>query len=191
LVSDEVYDELVFDGFAANAAKFGAEQVIGIYSFSKTYAMTGWRVGYVACDRELAAVLAKVQVPLVSCVSSVGQAAALAALEGPQDCVREMRDAYESRRDLVVGMLARAGIDVHVPAGAFYLMFPLARGADSRRAALDLVEHGVAVAPGSAFGQVAADCLRLSLAANEATLRTGIDRILGWCRKTDAGASLR
>jgi aspartate/methionine/tyrosine aminotransferase len=185
-----IYDELIFDGFAANAAKYDPEHVVGVYSFSKTYAMTGWRVGYIACDRELAQVLAKVQVPLISCVSAVSQAAALAALTGPQDCVTEMRDAYRTRRDLVVRLLTDAGIRVRVPQGAFYLMFPLASGVDSRRAALDLVEHGVAVAPGSAFGRVAADCLRISLAASEATLREGIDRILAWYRKTDGGAAL-
>jgi aspartate/methionine/tyrosine aminotransferase len=76
------------------------------------------------------------------------------------------------------------------PAGAFYQMVPLAPGTDSRLAALDLVDHGVATAPGSAFGEVAGDQLRLSLAASESALRAGIERIVAWAEATAAGASL-
>jgi aspartate aminotransferase len=152
LLADEVYDELIFEGAAANAASLDPERVVGLYSFSKTYAMTGWRVGYVAAPKWLAPVLWKLQEPLISCVSEVSQAAAVAALEGPQDCVAEMRDAYRCRRDLVVRLLGDAGIAVAPPHGAFYLMLPFAPGVDGRLAALDLVEHGVSVAPGSAFG---------------------------------------
>src|SRR5262245_4547723 len=151
VLADEVYDELIFEGAPANAASLDPERVVGLYSFSKTYAMTGWRVGYVAAPAWLAPTLWKLQEPLGSCVAAGSQAGAVAALEGPQDCVAEMRDAYRRRRDLVVGLLAEAGIQVPTPHGAFYLMLPFASGVDGRRAALDLVEHGVSVAPGSAF----------------------------------------
>ena len=85
---------------------------------------------------------------------------------------------------------ARPGSTRFGPAGAFYQMVPLAPGTDSRRAALDLVEHGVATAPGTAFGDVAGDQLRLSLAASEAALRGGIERLVAWTNSTAAGASL-
>jgi aspartate/methionine/tyrosine aminotransferase len=190
VLSDEVYDELVFEGAMANSAQYDRERVIGIYSFSKTYSMTGWRVGYAACPQPLAGLLGTLQEPMISCISGVSQYAALAALEGPQDGVVRKREIYRSRRDLVGDLLSAGGFDAVRPAGAFYQMVPLAPGSDSRRAALDLVEHGVATAPGTAFGEVASDQLRLSLAASESALRDGIERLVAWSEATDAGASL-
>ena len=191
VLSDEVYDELVFDGAMANAAQYDREQVIGIYSFSKTYSMTGWRVGYAACPRPLAACSARIQEPMLSCISGVSQHAALAALRGPRTASPTGCEIYRGRRDLVSELLADGGFDAVRPAGAFYQMVPLAPGTDSRPAALDLVEHGVATAPGTAFGEVAHDQLRISLAASEAALRTGIERIVEWAQATGAGASMR
>jgi aspartate aminotransferase len=190
LLSDEVYDELIFEGEPANAAQYGRDGVIGVYSFSKNYAMTGWRVGYVAVPKPLAALLTTIQEPLVSCISGVSQFAALAALEGPQGCVAEMRAAYQSRRDLIVSLLTSEGFDVVRPCGAFYQMLPFAPGVDSRAAAIDLVDHGVAVAPGTAFGSVAADHARLSLASSEQTIRGAVERIAAWAERTDRGAAL-
>jgi aspartate aminotransferase len=190
VLSDEVYDELVFEGAMANAAQYDRDRVVGVYSFSKTYSMTGWRVGYAACPRPLAQLLGTLQEPMISCISGVSQHAALAALQGPQDGVARKRDVYRSRRDLVGQLLSDGGFDAVRPAGAFYQMVPLAPGTDSRRAALDLVEHGVATAQGSAFGDVAADQLRLSLAASEQALRDGIERLVAWAETTGAGASL-
>jgi aspartate/methionine/tyrosine aminotransferase len=190
LLSDEVYDELIFEGEPANAAQYGRDLVIGVYSFSKNYAMTGWRVGYVAVPKPLATLLTTIQEPLVSCISGVSQYAALAALDGPQDCVADMRAAYQSRRDLMVSLLTDAGFDVVRPRGAFYQMLPFAPGVDSRAAALDLVDNGVAVAPGTAFGSVAADHARLSLASSEQTIRGAVERIAAWAERTERGAAL-
>jgi aspartate/methionine/tyrosine aminotransferase len=191
VLTDEVYDELVFEGEPANAAQHGRDGVVAVYSFSKTYAMTGWRVGYVAASKELSTLLGTVQEPLLSCISGVSQHAALAALEGPQDCVAAMRDSYRARRDVLVGLLRDGGFDVVEPHGAFYQMLPLAPGADSRRAALDLLGDGVAVAPGTAFGDVAADHFRLSLASSEAVLRQAVERIVAWAERTDRGLALK
>ncbi len=190
LLSDEVYDELIFEGEPAHAAQYDPDVVIGLYSFSKNFAMTGWRVGYVACPSVLASLLTTIQEPLISCISAVSQHGALAALEGPQDCVAEMRASYQARRDLMGSLLADAGFDVVRPHGAFYQMLPFAPGVDSRAAALDLVEHGVAVAPGTAFGTEAADHARLSLASSEATIRGAVERIADWAERTDRGAAL-
>lgn len=187
VLSDEVYDELIFEGPMANAAQYDRDHVIGIYSFSKTYSMTGWRVGYAACDRPLAARLGIVQEPLLSCISGVGQLAAVAALDGPQDCVTEMRDTYGRRRDLAHDLFRRSGVDTVKPTGAFYQMVPLAPGVDSRVAALDLVEHGLATAPGTAFGDTASDHLRLSLAASDDVITEGVGRLLDWAERTDWG----
>ena len=189
VLSDEVYDQLIFDaGSPVAAARFAPEWVVGVYSFSKSYAMTGWRLGYTAASPVLAALLARLQEPLISCTSALAQAGAMAALAGPDDCLVEMRASYQRRRDVVVARLAAAGVKVAVPEGAFYCMLPLAPGADARLAALALVDEGVACAPGTAFGSVARSHLRLSLAASESTLTEAVDRITAWMRRTDGGA---
>ncbi len=191
VVSDEVYDEISFDRSPApSATTCDPEWVVGVWSCSKTYAMTGWRVGYLAAPRSLAPTLVTLQEPAITCVTSVSQAAAMAAITGPQRVVGQMRDAYRRRRDLVLTLAEQAGLDLVKPQGAFYAMLPLAPGADSRRAAIDLVESGVALAPGSAFGAVAADHLRISLAASEEALGLGLERLLGWLEDTDGGAHL-
>lgn len=190
VVVDEVYDELIYRGAPARAVVHDPEWVIGVYSFSKTYAMTGWRVGYVAAPSWLAPTLVKLQEPLLSCLPAPCQAAALAALRGPQDIVASMRDTYRQRRDVVVELLAAASWPVRSPDGAFYLLVPLEAGVDSRAAAFDLVDHGVAVAPGTAFGDVAADHVRISLASSEPDLRRGLERLVAWGRATGRGAQL-
>lgn len=190
LLSDEVYDELLFEGEPANALALDREHVVGVYSFSKTYAMTGWRVGYAVAPAWLAPTLAKLQEPLLSCIADHSMDGALAALHGPQDAVTTMRDEYRARRDLAVGLVTGAGLDVVVPRGAFYLMVPLAPGVDSRLAAFDLVDHGVSTAPGTAFGDEAGDQLRISLASERDELTEGVGRLLGWYGRTEGGASL-
>ena len=133
LMSDEVYDELIFDGQKPpNAFARDNEHVITLNSFSKTYSMTGWRVGYVVAPDWLAPTLARIQEPLVSCLSTVTQAAAEAAITGPQDAVAMIRDTYQVRRDRAIATLASSGFEVTPPAGGFYLMVPLAEGADSK-----------------------------------------------------------
>lgn len=188
VVADEVYDELIFDGTHTNAAKIAPDHVVSVFSFSKTYAMTGSRVGYLVGPRWLVPTVATLQEPLLSSVSAGSQAAALAALAGPQDSVREMRGTYRLRRDHVVNQFVEAGVAVQVPAGAFYLMMPLAAGVDSRQAALSLVDQGVSTAPGTAFGQTARSHLRLSLASSLDDLHTGVERILGWYERTEGGS---
>lgn len=184
VVSDEVYDEIVFDGAHVNAAAFAPDHVASVFSFSKTYAMTGWRVGYALVPEWLADTVTRILELESSCVSSVTQAAALAAVTGPQDAVAHMRDAYRSRRDLAAHILGRAGVDIVRPEGAFYLMLPLPDRTDSRLAALDLVRAGVSFAPGSAFGRTTPHHLRVSLATSEDGIREGLSRYLAW---SDAG----
>ncbi|MCS5732218.1 pyridoxal phosphate-dependent aminotransferase [Herbiconiux daphne] len=190
VVSDEVYDELIFDGEPTFAAAIAPDDVVSVFSFSKTYAMTGWRVGYLVLPPALAQTVGHIQESLISCVSTVSQRAALAALRGPQTDVAVMREGYRQARDYVVGRLRDGGIPIDAPAGAFYVMVPLAPGVDSRAAAIDLVDAGVAVAPGTAFGRVAADQVRLSLATSLPQLAVGIDRLLAWYHETGGGARL-
>ena len=180
LLSDEVYDETIFEGEHVSPARFDSEgRVISVFSFSKTYAMTGWRVGYVVASAALAALFTKVQEPLIACASAISQKAAEAALEGPQDCVGEMRGAYQRRRDLTVSLLQEAGLFVTAPQGALYVLANIsAASSDTYAFATGLVrDHGVSVAPGETFGPQGAGLVRISLTSPEAALREGIGRL--------------
>lgn len=184
VISDECYDEIVFgEGFVSTGALGSAPNVISCYSFSKTYAMTGWRVGYaVATDEDVRNCLAKLQEPVISCVNAPAQAAALAALEGPQDVVAEMRDAYLARRDAAVQALGAGGVQVRVPSGAFYLWADVSPwGTDDWELASSLLtKAGVAVAPGTAFGANGAGFVRISLATEMPALLEGISKLLDY-----------
>lgn len=180
VLSDEVYEEMVFDGAHHSPKRFDADgRVITISSCSKTYAMTGWRVGYLAADRTLAQTIAKLQEAVVACPNDVAQSAAVAALRGPQDAVGEMRAAYHARRDLAVAALREAGLLAGEPRGAFYAFADVsAATTDTMAFARGLVsDHGVSVAPGETFGPQAAGLVRLSLASSEDTIAEGIRRI--------------
>lgn len=190
VLTDEVYDGLIFDGAPARAVRLDPDSVVGLYSFSKTYAMTGWRVGYVLAPTWLAPTLAKLQEPLLSCIPTMTQAGALAAVTGPQACVGEMLAAYRRRRDLIVDVLGAGGLAVDPPAGAFYLIVPLAPDADSREAALDLIDHGVAVSPGTAYGTAETAYLRVSLASSDDDCLMGSQRIVDWLAATDGGLAV-
>lgn len=179
VVSDECYDECVFEGEHVSAARFDTDgRVISLFSCSKTYAMTGWRVGYIAAPEGAIGVLAKLQQPVLGNICSVAQKAAEAALTGPQDCVGAMRDRYRSRRDLAVGIMRDAGRAVHPPQGAFYLMVDVG-AEDTYGFCLDLLEKKrVAVAPGETFGPGGRGLVRVALCASEGAIRTGLERIL-------------
>lgn len=178
IVSDECYDQIVFDGTSPSSATIDVDgRVIATYSFSKTYAMTGWRVGYAAVPPRIADTLAKVQEPLISCVSGPAQYAALAALEGSQACVEEMVAAYRSRRDAAVAACDSFGLNYLMPHGAFYLWVSI-QGRDSLPFALDLVaKKGIALAPGSAFGVNGDGWVRISLANSTESVVRGVGAI--------------
>jgi aspartate aminotransferase len=178
LLSDECYDELVFDGRHTSPAVLAPDRVIGVFSFSKTYAMTGWRVGYAVCPPGVARLLARAQETLVSCVSTVSQRAAEAALTGVQEPVATMRDAYRARRDVALAALDAAGGGYVRPSGAFYLMVEIGDGEPSEPFARRLLEERrVAVTPGSAFGANGEGMVRISLAASEEAIAIGLERL--------------
>jgi len=181
LVSDECYDQILLDGTWTSPAALAPEdpRIASIFTFSKTYAMTGWRMGYVAGSAELIDTVTKVLESNSSCVSTITQVAGEAALEGPQDCVTEMNAAYRRRRDMVVSILREAELFITEPRGAFYCMADVSpTGLPSREFAFKLLrERGVAVAPGTAFGEVARDAVRISLASSDADLKEGVGRL--------------
>jgi len=182
LISDECYDETTFDAsFVSAAAIGGTEQIISCYTFSKTYAMTGWRIGYAVLPLAVAAQVAKLQEPVTSCVNHPAQYAALAALTGPQDAVVAMRDEYKRRRDFCLATLREAGLDVSTPSGAFYLWVKLGDvGCTSVEFARSLVtDDKFAVAPGTAFGPSGEGYVRISLATAPELLEEGLQRMIG------------
>jgi aspartate/methionine/tyrosine aminotransferase len=191
VITDEIYRELVYGDARFSSvpleAPEAAERTIIIDGLAKTYAMTGWRVGWSIAPREISAGIAKLQTQLCSNVNNIAQSAALAALTGPQDAVGEMRVAFDRRRRTAVTQLrAIDGLEVVEPEGAFYI-YPSIRDLIGRTIAgrlvtssLDLAdllleEADVAVVPGEGFGSEAS--FRLSYALSDEDLVEGIARI--------------
>jgi aspartate/methionine/tyrosine aminotransferase len=181
LLSDECYDEVILDGEHVSPGSFCTDgRVISAYTFSKTYAMTGWRVGYVVANAEISDSITKILESNSSCLPAICQKAAEAALDGPREPLEHMVDAYRERRDLCVGLLEEAGMLISRPQGAFYIMADVSgSGMDSRQFAFDLVKtKQVALAPGTAFGQSARSAARISLASSPEDLSNGIARMI-------------
>src|SRR5918998_7320 len=185
-VSDEVYDEVVFDDAFVSAGSLAdpGDRLVSIYSFSKVYAMTGWRVGYLVAPPELTRILTGMQEPIISCVNTPAQMAALAAVSGPQEVVREMSDSYRVRRDELLEVLEREGLPSSRPSGAFYVWTDVSEaGVTSMEFARSLIEREhVAVAPGSAFGELGEGYVRLSLASSREELLEGTSRLVRFVR---------
>lgn len=183
VISDEVYERIVYDDAKHSCfATFPGmqERTLVVNSFSKTYAMTGLRVGYVYGPKELISFLWLVHQYTVACVDSLAQYIALAALEGPQDFVKNMVHAFDMRRRLVHKRLMEiGGFKCSLPKGAFYA-FPNIRdfGMSSEEFAQFLVkEAGVVTVPGSAFGVHGEGYIRISYAADYETLEEALNRI--------------
>jgi len=182
VLSDEVYGRLLHEGaFASIATEPGMlERTIVLDSFSKTYAMTGWRCGYAAVPEPLVEPLTRFLVNATSCVPPFVQRAGVAALTGPQDGVERMRAEFRARRDLVVaGLAAMPGVTCRVPHGAFYA-FPNVTGVPLPTEVLAdrlLDEAGVALLSGTAFGAAGEGHLRLSYATSRERLAEGLARM--------------
>ena len=182
VVSDEIYSRLTYDGAeVASAARFPGmrERTITINGFSKSYAMTGWRVGYLAAPASIAKPVAEVHHGLTICAPAVSQHAALAALEGPQDCVDEMRRTYDRRRRAACAAFDGMGLRYGKPAGAFYVY---ARVADSGLTASEfcvrlLEDARVMMFPGSLFGDRRDDYARVSLLQPQARVEEAMARM--------------
>ncbi len=171
VVSDEVYEHFIYGREHFSAARYG-EDVITVNATSKTYAMTGWRVGYLAAPEEYVNHCLKIHQYCQACATSISQYAALAAYTGDQEPVRRMREEYRARRDLLYGGLTRLGFEFPLPEGAFYAFVPLGAPLMQR-----VIENGVIVTPGSAFGKNMPEYARLSYATSRENLVLALDRI--------------
>jgi aspartate/methionine/tyrosine aminotransferase len=191
VLADEIYSEIIYDGDHHSIATFPGmpERTAILDGFSKTYAMTGWRLGYGVMPEDLAEQVSRLMVNSVSCTASLVQRAGIEALTGPQDTVRDMVSAFRRRRDLMVeGLNGIPGISCREPAGAFYV-FPNITGTGMRsRAFADrlLEEFGVAALSGTSFGQHGEGYLRLSYANSEVNLAKALQRIDAAARQTVA-----
>ena len=184
VLSDEIYSRLLYSGsFASIASEPGIgpeERTIILDGFSKTYAMTGWRLGYGVMPEVLAEQVTKLQVNSNSCTAAATQHAGLAALEGPQNAVDRMLEEFRARRDLIVaGLNDLPGVDCISPQGAFYA-FPDVSGTSlptERLADLLLEEAGVACLSGTAFGRHGEGHLRFSYANSRENISAALDRM--------------
>jgi len=187
ILSDEIYDRLIFEGEAFSIASLPGfkDRTIILDGFSKTYAMTGWRLGYGIMHPALAAHMTMLMVNSNSCAAAFSQMAAIEALTGPQDAVDTMRAAFMERRDVLVEALnAIDGMRCCLPKGAFYA-FPdiSAFGISSEEFASRLLdEAGVAAAHGTAFGACGEGYLRLSYATSIENIRIAVERIEGFVK---------
>jgi len=192
VISDECYERLVYDGEFVSTEKLNRQHKIGAVvitclSLSKTYAMTGWRIGYAAGPRDIIKAMAKIQGQATSCANSIGQKAGIEALTGDQSCVDNMKTAFRERRDFIIQLLNDLpGISCAVPGGAFYA-FPdfssyLGRLGNGNllKDTFDISEYilgcvNVVTVPGDGFG--APGHIRFSYATSKEIIQKGIDRV--------------
>jgi aspartate/methionine/tyrosine aminotransferase len=180
ILSDEVYEDIVFEGEHVSLSALDEDgRVVSIFSFSKGYAMTGWRIGYLTGPSAFVETLIRVQEPVIACPSYVSQKAAEAALTGPQEMLAGRREEYRARRDAVVPLLRGHGLFVAEPRGTFYAMANVSPlGTDTYAIARRLLlEERVAAAPGETFGPGGAGLVRLSLAGPLEVVTEGVGRI--------------
>jgi aminotransferase len=189
IISDETYEFLTYDGrehFSLSSIPELKDNLVCAFSFSKKYAMTGWRVGYVYASQGVLDHLEKVHDAGSICAPTISQRAALAALQGPQDCVQDIRRTLADRRDLICRRLE--GLEEFFsfvrPRGAYYLMARFRPpGLDSMSLALRVLnEARVITIPGSAFGPAGEGHLRMSFGGGEDEINLAFDRLEEWLR---------
>jgi aspartate aminotransferase len=170
-ITDEVYEHIVFEGEHRSPAEFAeSDNVVLVNACSKTYSMTGWRLGWVTAATERIERMLRVHQYGQACASAPAQYAAEAALTGPQDRVDEMVSAFERRRDVLLDGLADAGLECPTPRGAFYAMPRVPDGWLD-----EVLDRGVVVVPGEAFGEHGAGYARISYATHVETIKQALE----------------
>lgn len=188
VISDEVYQHFLYDGaeFVSISSFEGMkERTVIIDSFSKTYAMTGWRVGYAAGPEEIIQNMIKLQENVVGCINTPTQYAAIEALEGTQEPLKRMIEKYAERRTLLIdGINKIPNLSCIKPKGAFYAFVNISKSKmKSEEFAVNLLKNtGVVVVPGSGFGEAGDEFIRMSYATSEENILEGLKRIDGFMR---------
>jgi aspartate aminotransferase len=170
-ISDEVYEHIIFEGEHRSPAEFAeTDNVVVVGACSKTYSMTGWRLGWVTASEQRMERMLRVHQYVQACASAPAQHAAEAALSGPQEPVAEMVEAFEQRRDVLVERFAEMGLECPRPEGAFYAMPKVPDGWVD-----EVIDRGVVVVPGEAFGEHGEGYARISYAADLETIEEALD----------------
>ena len=187
VISDEIYSELTYTGNHVTIASLPGmkERTVLINGFSKSYAMTGWRLGYACAPKVILQQMLKIHQFAIMCAPTTSQYAAVEALRNGDDDVAEMREAYDERRKYLVKAFNDIGMDCYEPQGAFYV-FPCIKrfGMSSDEFALKLLEEEkVAVVPGTAFGDCGEGYLRVSYAYSLKNLKKAMERIERFCKR--------
>ena len=185
IIVDEMYEYFTFDGkehVSIGSFPEVAEQTISVFGVSKSYAMTGWRIGYLVAVRELAYEIFKVQDSFITCPAAVSQYAAIEAITGPQDCVQYFKGEFEKRRAIVTEALKSTDrFSLVNPQGAYYAFLKMNFPGDDFEFAKRLLAEGhVAAIPGSAFGSGGEGHLRISFGVTEERLREGMKRLISY-----------
>jgi aspartate/methionine/tyrosine aminotransferase len=189
VLSDEIYSRLIFDGgkhFSIMSVPGMQERTILLDGFSKTYAMTGWRMGYGVMRADLAAHVTRLMTNSNSCTASFTQVAGIEAIKGDQSSVDHMRDEFQRRRDMfVTGLNKIKGFSCRMPKGAFYVFPNIMKTGWASKALADalLEQAGVAALSGTAFGAFGEGYLRFSVANSLENLQSALDRIDEWTKK--------
>jgi aspartate aminotransferase len=188
VLSDEIYSQLIFDGEDHSIMSIDGmkERTILLDGFSKTYAMTGWRMGYGVMRADLATHISRLMTNSNSCTASFTQIAGIEALRGPQNVVDAMRAKFQKRRDVMVAGLNKIkGFSCRVPHGAFYVFPNITKtGWPSKKLADALLDDaGVAALSGTAFGDFGEGYLRFSVANSIENIEKALDRIGAWTKK--------
>ncbi|MBE5971166.1 MAG: aminotransferase class I/II-fold pyridoxal phosphate-dependent enzyme [Lachnoclostridium sp.] len=187
VISDEIYSELTYTGNHVTIASLPGmkERTVLINGFSKSYAMTGWRLGYACAPKAILQQMLKIHQFAIMCAPTTSQYAAVEALRNGDEDVAEMREAYDERRKYLVKAFNEIGMDCYEPQGAFYV-FPCIKrfGMSSDEFALKLLEEEkVAVVPGTAFGDCGEGYLRVSYAYSLKNLQKAMERIERFCKR--------
>jgi len=181
LVSDEIYEKILYEGEHVSPASLDGmfDRTVTVNGFSKTYSMTGWRLGWLVAPPPLFKEISKVQEHTITCATAFAQKAGVAALRGPTAPLEAMVKEFRARRDLVLKGLAKIeGLSTFRPNGAFYVFPRIDAGIDSATLCERILkEASVAVTPGSAFGEAGEGHIRISYAASRETILEGLRRI--------------
>jgi len=181
VISDEIYAELTYDKQHVSLASLPGmkDQTILINGFSKSHAMTGWRLGYSCAPREITAAMLKIHQYTILCAPTLSQYAAIEALQCCERAVVEMRDEYKKRRDLIVEGFNQLGLKTLLPEGAFYAFADISgTGMSSEAFCMNLLsEEKVAVVPGTAFGESGEGFIRASYASSFAKIETALSKM--------------
>ena len=188
VLSDEIYSRLIFEGEHHSIMSVDGmkERTILLDGFSKTYAMTGWRMGYGVMRADLAAHISRLMTNSNSCTASFTQIAGIEALRGPQDMVDTMRAEFQKRRDVMVAGLNKIkGFSCRLPKGAFYVFPNVTKTGWPSKKLADALLHdaGVAALSGTAFGDFGEGYLRFSVANSIENIREALDRVSDWTKK--------